>query len=37
MDDVLLFGPDQDNIDEFIKELEYVGLSFTFEEDVYSF
>ena len=29
VDDVLLFGPDQDNIDEAIKELEDAGVSFT--------
>ena len=27
--DVLLFGPDQDNIDDAIKELEDAGVSFT--------
>ena len=35
VDDVLLFGPDQDNIDEIIKELEDAGLLLTVEEDVY--
>ena len=37
MDDVLLFGTDQDNIDEVIKELEYAGLSLTVKEDGYDF
>ena len=36
-DDELLFGPDQDNIDEVIKELEDAGLSLTVEDDVYDF
>ena len=36
-DDALLFGPDQDNIDEVIKELEDAGLSLTVEDDVYDF
>ena len=29
VDDVLLFGPDQDNIDDAIKELEDAGVSLT--------
>ena len=29
VDDVLLFGPDQDNIDDAIKELEDSGVSLT--------
>ena len=37
VDDVLLFGTDQDNIDEVIKELEDAGISLTVEEDVYDF
>ena len=36
-DGVLFFGTNQDNIDEFIKELEYDGLSLTIKEDVYDF
>ena len=35
--DVIFFGADQDNIDEFIKEIEDAGLSLTVEEDVYAF
>ena len=35
MDDVLFFVPDQNNIDEVIKELEDAGLSLTVEEDVF--
>ena len=37
VDDVLLFGPDQDNIDEVIKELEDAGLSLTVKEYGYDF
>ena len=37
VDDVLLIGPDQDNIDEFIKELEDTFLSLNVEDDVYLF
>ena len=35
--DVIFFGTDQDNIDEFIKEIEDAGLSLTVEEDLYDF
>ena len=34
---VLLFGTDQDNIDEVIKDLEDSGVSLTVEEDMYNF
>ena len=37
MYDILVFGTDQYEIDEFIKELEDSGLSLTVEEDVYNF
>ena len=37
VDDVLLFGPDQYNIDEVIKELEGAGISLNVEEEVYAF
>ena len=37
VDDVLLFGPDQDNIDKVIKELEDAGLQLNVEGDVYAF
>ena len=37
VDDVLLIGPDQDNIDEFIKELEDTFISLNVEDDVYLF
>ena len=36
-DDVLLFGPDQYNIDEVIRELEDSGISLNVEEYVYDF
>ena len=36
VDDVLFFGPDQDKIDEVIKELEDSGLSLTVKEDLYN-
>ena len=36
VDGVLLFGTEQDNIDEVIKEIEDSGLSLTVEEDVYT-
>ena len=36
-DNVLFFGPDQDNIDESIKELEYSRLLLPVEADVYAF
>ena len=36
-DDVLLFGPDQYNIDEVIRELEDYGILLTVEEDVHAF
>ena len=36
VNDVLLFGPDQDNIDKVIKELEDAGLFLTVKEDVYA-
>ena len=35
VDDVLLFGTNQDNIDEFIKKLEDSGILLTVEEGVY--
>ena len=34
--DVLLFGPNQDNIDEVIKELEDYSILLTVEESVYA-
>ena len=34
---VLFFVPDQDNIDEFMEELEGAGLSLTVEDDLYDF
>ena len=37
VDDVIFFGPEQDKIDEVIKELEDASLLFTVEEDVYAF
>ena len=37
VDDVLFFVPDQDNIDEFMEELEGAGLSLTVEDDLYDF
>ena len=37
VDDVLLFGTEQDSIDKFVKELQYDCLSFNIEEDVYDF
>ena len=37
VDGVLFFVPDQDNIDEFMEELEGAGLSLTVEDDLYDF
>ena len=37
MDYVILFGPDQDNIDEVIKEIEDAGLYLTVKKDAYTF
>ena len=35
VDDAILFGSDQDNIDVSIKQLQYYGLSLTVKEDLY--
>ena len=37
VDYVILFGPDQDNIDEVIKEIEDAGLYLTVKKDAYTF
>ena len=37
VDDCLFFGPDQGQIDEFIKELKDSGMALTVEDDVYAF